>query len=99
MKISYQKHIQPKTGTIYDQAISLEVSQFCKLADAIYCERALDFPREKEYSNTSGYAEMYLNPLRKEKNICFLNHTQTRFLNIFMKLDLKDRNTCLLIKE
>lgn len=99
MKISYHKRIDPNNGAVYSQAISITKEKYNKLANTILCEIALKYPREEEYSNTSGYAEIYLNPLRKEKNICFLNHTQTRFLNIFMKLDLKDRNTCLLIKE
>ncbi len=84
-------------GTVYNQAIKIDIHTFNKLNDAIRSELAMKQPRKKEYVYTSGY-EFYLKPMTIENNISFLNHTQTRFINLFLKLKLKDRNTCLLIR-
>jgi len=97
MTISYKKR-WAEDGSVHDQAIKIDIHTFNKLNDAIRSELALKQPRRKEYVFTSGY-EFYLKPMTMEANhISFLNHTQTRFINLFLKLDLKDRNTCLLIR-
>ena len=85
-------------GAVHDQAIKIDAATFNKLNDAIHSELTLKQPRRKEYVYTSGY-EFYLEPMKVENNISFLNHTQTRFINLFLKLKLKDRNTCLLIRK
>ncbi len=85
-------------GAVHDQAIKIDIHTFNKLNDAIHSELALKQPRKREYVYTSGY-EFYLQPMKIENNnISFLNHTQTRFINLFLKLPLKDKNTCLLIR-
>ena len=85
-------------GAVYNQAIKIDAATFDKLNDAIRSELALKQPRRKEYVYTSGY-EFYLKPMKVESNVSFLNHTQTRFINLFLNLKLKDRNTCLLIRK
>ncbi len=96
-KISYHKRWN--NGTVYDQAINISSELYNKLYDCIASELALNQPRKKEYVSTSGY-EIFLYPLshRLKGHNCYLTHTQTRFINLFLKLQLKDRNTCLLIR-
>lgn len=100
MKISYRKH-WGNDGTVYNQRITITTKAFTALMDAVHAEIVLKYPRKEEYINTSGY-EMYLEPLllalSEKKFYCYLNHTQTRFINLFLKLPLKNRNTYLLIK-
>ena len=94
MKVSYQKR-WGKDGTVYNQSIRLTKEQFNHLELAVQSEISLKLPRKNEYVFTNGY-EVYLQPLKiVNDRICFLNHTQTIFINLFLKLDLKDRNTCL----
>lgn len=95
MKISYHKRWD-ENGTVYNQAIRINKREALILSNAIDSELALKMPRKKEYVFTSGY-EIFLKPIHPLNKIVFLNHTQTRFLNLFLKLPLKDRNTCLLI--
>ena len=95
MKISYHNRFDSE-GTVYNQAISITSEQLKSLELAIHAEIALGYPRKKEYVYTSGY-EIFLKPLRGN-NVVFMNHTTTRFVNLFLKLDLKGRNTCLLIR-
>lgn len=97
MKVSYHKR-SDENGCVYSQAISVTWDELSELYDAINCELALGMPRKKEYIFTSG-TESFLKRLAiKSSRVCFLNHTQLGFLNLFMKLDLKNRNTCLLIR-
>lgn len=95
MKISYHKRFSSE-GTAYDQAISITSEQLKHLELAVQAEIQLGQPRKKEYVFTSGYG-IFLKPLRGN-DIVFMNSTTTRFVNLFLKLDLKDRNTCLLIR-
>ena len=99
MKVSYHKRWD-SSGTVYDQAIKINNDIYNRLFDCIAAELALSQPRKKEYVSTSGY-EVFLYPLSHGFNgkECFLTHTQTRFINLFLKLTLKDRNTCLLIRD
>jgi hypothetical protein len=101
MKISYQKHWS-EDGTVYDQCISMNEGEFANVKHAIDAEIAQGKPRKSEYVQTSGY-EMYLKPIYQtgysKRFLCHLNHTQTRFINLFCKLPLKDRNTYILIKN
>lgn len=94
-KVSYAKHWGPD-GTVYTQKVKIDKATFNKLKDNVASEIALKNPRKDEYVYTSGH-EFYLEPLRLDKNRCYLNHTQTRFINLFLKLPLKDRNTSLVI--
>lgn len=95
MKVSYHKRFD-SDGTVYNQAISITSEQLKHLELAIHSEIASGYPRKKEYVFTS-YLKVLLKPLRGN-NVVFMNHTTTRFINLFLKLDLKNRNTCLLIK-
>ena len=98
MKISYQKRWN-KEGIVYDQTISITEHELTHLENAVISKISLNLPRKKEYVFTNGY-EMFLKPLKiVNDKIIFLNNTQSRFLNLFMKLRLKDRNTCLIIKK
>ena len=108
-KVSYRKHFG-KDGTVYGQRITIDFEILEKLNAAISSEIALDYPREKEYSDTSGYAQIYLTTIKPLKvliknygtsasYIYGLRNTQTRFINLFLKLKLKDMNTYLVIKQ
>ena len=92
MKLSYQKHHSPD-GTVYDQRIKMDFDTADQLLGAFYVEITQGLPRKKEYISTSGY-EIYMKmPTHDDNNLYYLNHTQTRFANLFLKLPLKDRNT------
>ncbi len=96
MKISYHKRFD-SDGVVYTQAIRITGEQLKHLTLAIHGEIGLHFPRKKEYIFTSG-GEIFLKPLRGD-NVVFMNDTTTRFVNLFLKLNLKSgKNTCLLIR-
>lgn len=98
LTVSYRTRFEPNEGTVYRQAVRMDAATFDKLKDFVLCEMAMDNPRKKEYVSTFG-GETFLKPLRNEKGICYLNNTQTRFVNLFLKLKLKEgRNTCILIR-
>lgn len=102
MKISYHKRFS-KEGTCYNQCVSMKQREFSCLMDAFYSERALKNPRQKEYINGNRDNLIAFNsPLeidRRDGNTIYLTLTQTRFFNLFMKLELKDRNTCIIIRK
>ena len=93
-KISYLK-MWDKNGCAYDQAIRITEREFNTLNDAISAEIGSNYPRKKEYVFTSC-SETYLKPLINV-GVVFLNHTQLRFINLFLKEKVKDRNTYLFI--
>lgn len=98
MKLSYQKHWHPTDGTVYNQRISMTEDEFHHLQGAFDAEIQRKLPRKKEYINTSGY-EIYMRMIvRDNSNNCYMNNTQTKFSNLFLKLPLLDRNTYIHIK-
>lgn len=97
-KISYQKHWHPTEGTTYDQTVKIDKRTYDHLRDAVASEIAMGRPQKDKYVWTSGY-EFYLKPLVLENGVVYLNHTQTRFINMFLKLPLKDRNTMLKVVD
>lgn len=98
MKISFQKHFSQE-GTVYSQRISMTLEEFNALKLAFYAEIQKGLPRKSEYIFTSGY-EIFMKMIVKNKNnLCYMNNTQKKFANIFLKLPLKDRNTYLLINK
>lgn len=100
MKLSYQKR-WGLDGTVYTQAISMTREQYKHLLGAFDAEVAQGLPRKREYIQTSGYECFMTSPklthTTERVNMVFLNHTQTRFTNLFTKLPLKDRNTCIIL--
>ena len=92
MKLSYQKHHAPD-GTVYNQRIKMTYDEADQLLSAFYTEIMLGLPRKKEYVHTSGYEIFMTQPTRDHNNLYYLNHTQTRFANLFLQLPLKNRNT------
>jgi len=98
MKISFQKHFSPE-GTVYDQRISMTLKEFNALKLAFYAEIQQGLPRKSEYIFTSGYETFMKMIVKNKNNLCYMNNTQKKFANIFLKLPLKDRNTYLLINE
>jgi len=99
IKISYPHVIG--NNAIYCQRINGLIRKNIELFnDAIRAEIAMEYPRRAEYSDTNGYAEAFLTPMRYDrvdKNRVYINHTQRRFINLFLKLNLKDRNTFLTV--
>jgi hypothetical protein len=91
MKISYQKHWGPD-GTAYTQRIRMSGEEYSRLYDAFSAEIARGLPRKDEYINTSDY-EVFMRHPAIQFGLVYLNLTQTRFANLFLKLPLKDRNT------
>lgn len=71
--------------------------EFHALQGAFDAEIQRGLPRKSEYVETSGY-EVFMQMVVRDNKVCFMNLTQTRFANLFLKLPLKDRNTYLLIK-
>ena len=90
--INYFK-IWSKTGTCYTQTINLKQKTFDKLRDCLRTELIL-----KNWIDDNYYKEMYLKtPLEFNKKCIFMNLTQRDFFNKYLKLNLKDRNTCFYI--
>lgn len=96
MKISYQKHFSPD-GTVYNQRIKITREEWQNLLVAFVAEIAQGLPRKNEYIQTSGNEIFMTVPKIWGDNFVYLNHTQTRFANLFLKLPLKNRNTYLKI--
>jgi hypothetical protein len=89
--LSYVKAFD-SDGCFYNQRIRIDGDTMLKLKQCIEMEILLGFPRKKEYVMTSG-GEIYLERLSSGGGKIFLNHTQTRYINLFLKLPLLDRNT------
>ena len=85
--ISYKLDIDLKDGCVYNQRIRIPWLTFAKLKYFVDREIERGFPTKAEYVNTAGY-EFYLVPLERSGNICFLNHTQRRFINLYLNLKL-----------
>jgi len=97
IKISYFKKWN-KNGYVFNQGIRIDRNTYSKLNDCINAEICLKYPRSKEYCDTeTNY--IFLKSLHSslEGKICFINHTQKKFINLFLKLKLLDRNTYLII--
>ena len=94
MKTSYHKRWDGN-GVCYTQAIKINKKIANQLRDCIDAEIAQGLPNKDKYVSTPGY-ETFLKPINPNNRIIFLNHTQLKFVNMFLKLQLKDRNTCLL---
>lgn len=88
--ISYHKRYDDN-GTVYNQTINITNDTFKRLKDIRQAEIVL----KNTFIKDDLYKGYYLNqPLKKIGNIVFLNLTQRDFFNKYLKLDLKDRNTC-----
>jgi len=94
-KISYHKRWDAE-GTVYTQCISISKLILDTLKTEVLNEIKQGYKNKEQYVFTSG-CEFYLKPIT-QTSLVYLNHTQTRFINLFLKLDLKDRNTCLKVK-
>ena len=88
--ISYKIDVDVKEGTIYNQRIRIPRLIYTRLKNAVEIEINNKYPNKQEYVNTPGY-ETYLKPLEDNNGVCFLNHTQRKFINRFLglKLDYK----------
>lgn len=100
-KVSFRKHFG-NDGTVYTQRITLPYSYFNKLRDCIQSEKSLGHPQKNKYSETSG-DEFFLFPLKTIQgngNFCYteLTITQRNFINLFLKLNLKNYNTYIIFK-
>ena len=91
-----KKPIFDKNGYAYKQEISVEQKVFDMLQDIIDTEINMGYPRKNEYSNSNTN---YLERFDIVDNKVFLNLTTTRFLNIYLKLDLENENTYLTVRE
>lgn len=99
IKISYKNQINDDNGTYYKERIKINRRLFDYLKNCVTTELSLNLPLKKEYIFTEGY-EIFLKKLQlNENNICFLNQTQKRFINIFLKLKLCECNTYLYVTE
>ena len=60
----------------------------------------MNYPHKKQYTSTNGY-EHYLQPLKLENGICFLNLTKLKYISKYIKSSraLLDRNTYIIIKN
>ena len=83
-------YVQDNQGVVYRQGVKVTREQYEHLQGAVEAEIAQKLPRKSEYVYTVGY-KTFLQPLTLHNNsICFLNRTQTRFCNLFLKLELKE---------
>ena len=90
--INYQKKSDP-SGTVYKQTINITENTFEDLQGKLQAELVL--PR---YKIDDYYARLYLkSPLERVGNIVFINLTQRDFFNKYLKLKLRDENTCFCI--
>ena len=92
-------YITDKNGCVYRQEIEISQFEADLLTAAIEAEIAQDYPREKKYVTTM---KTYLQPFTFEgvdDRVVFLNHTTTRFINLFLKLELEDENTYIYIAD
>lgn len=93
-----QVKVFDKEGNVYDQRIRITSDLLANLKSCFESEIVFELPRKKEYIFTSGY-EVFMKRLSAGEKVIYLNHTQTRFINLFLKLPLKDKNTYLVIKD
>lgn len=86
--ISYFKH-WASDGTVYGQTVNITPSDYDVLLQARDAELVLSSkPDNYEYN-------LYIRqPLERKGSLVFINLTQRDFFNKFLKLKLKDRNTC-----
>jgi len=99
-RISFRKHFG-SDGTVYRQRITLPYSYFNKLRDCIQSEKSLGYPQKSKYARTSGDEFLLFELTTIQGNgSCYseLTITQRNFLNLFLKLKLKDYNTYLIFK-
>jgi hypothetical protein len=99
-----EDYLTDQNGNIYRQYITINKSSFETLQKNIRFEIINNYENEKRYSTTNGYARIYLEPLELsefvKENICFLNLTTTRFINLFIKAPIdNDMNTCLIVTD
>jgi len=90
-------------GITYRQRLRITNEVFDELQEKIKTEILLKLPHKEKYVFTSGY-EIFLKQLKViglEKSnikISFLNQTQLRFINLYLKLKLSNMNTYLYIE-
>lgn len=98
--ISYRK-CWSKTGTVYDQTITITDDDFQTINNAIQEEIKNGYPGKHNYSSTSGYAEAFLKPFPCDAKTLYTNHTQRNFFKKYLPLDIilrmKDRNTVFVV--
>lgn len=94
--VSFTK-VWDKQGYVYNQQIKMDKSTFLNIERLVQIEINNGKPNKEKYISTSGY-ECYLKPLEMEGSYCFLNHSQQRYINLYLNLPLKDRNTRILVK-
>jgi len=99
-KVSYHTRCDNNTGDVYRQTISMDLKTFKELQLKVDAEKAMEYPQKDKYIFTCGY-ETFLKPLELYKNaISYLTLTQARFIDLYLKLNLKtDRNTCIIIRR
>ena len=86
-------------GSCYKQEIGVDEKTFDTLQSAIQAEIAMGYPRAKEYATADKRFLLELDLEGSRKNLVFMNHTTTRFINLFLKMKLADENTYLLVRE
>ena len=78
-------------GTVYSQTINISAETLSKLQSILQAELLLPKWHEDDHIK-----RMYLKTqINRKGSIVFLNLTQRDFFNKWLKLPLKDRNTCL----
>tara|TARA_R110000796_G_scaffold162824_1_gene279756 strand:- start:3 stop:308 length:306 start_codon:yes stop_codon:yes gene_type:complete len=101
MKISYNKRFS-KDGTVFNQAVSVTSKEWAWLFYYWSQEVKLGNPKKDLYVNGNDSNLSSFNANLERANYSkevFLTLSQARFFNLDMKLPLKDRNTCILIRD
>lgn len=85
--VNYNKHWD-KNGTCYTQGVNITKTTLSKLKDILQCEVVIKKNKTGFLSETFGHIE---------NGVVFMNLSQRDLFNKFLKLPLKDRNTCFII--
>jgi len=96
MNIDNYRIVSPD-GTIYNQIVTMEFYEFVELHDKIIREICSDYKKHECYAPDYITANSYLKNLPLNKNIVFLTSVQRRFIDMFIPLNLKVKNTAIIV--
>jgi len=94
--INYRQINCKKTGTSYTQTINISLHTYEKLQNILLSESVLRNEERAKQNNCMFYFYLF-SDMPREWNIVFMNLTQKDFFNKWLKLPLKNGNTCFCI--
>jgi len=94
-KVSYQKHWS-EDGTVYTQRVKISREDYLTFCEEMDLEFINKFPFKKHYCHTDSDT-IYMRSKDTNAKVVYLKSTETRFFCFMMMINLKDRNTYLVI--